>query len=108
MIFCGIPIFLLEVAIGQYLGSGGMTAISQLVPILKGELFEATTHMDYVSTDFLAYCDTIGIGQKFHYKWCVTVTSHFYCKDDPIEAKQSVTVVGLYHCNRCYCKRGRL
>ena len=36
MIFCGIPIFLLEVAIGQYLGSGGMTAISQLVPILKG------------------------------------------------------------------------
>ena len=38
MIFCGIPIFLLEVAIGQYLGSGGMTAIAQLVPILKGGL----------------------------------------------------------------------
>ena len=38
MIFCGIPIFLLEVSIGQYLGSGGMTAIAQLVPILKGGL----------------------------------------------------------------------
>ena len=51
MIFCGIPIFLLEVAMGQYLGAGGMTAISQLVPILKGELFEARRtpcHVYYV------------------------------------------------------------
>jgi len=36
MTFCGIPIFFQEVAIGQYLGSGGMTLVSQLCPMLKG------------------------------------------------------------------------
>eukprot|EP00096_Caligus_rogercresseyi_P010579 TRINITY_DN3906_c0_g1_i1.p1 TRINITY_DN3906_c0_g1~~TRINITY_DN3906_c0_g1_i1.p1 ORF type:complete len:673 (+),score=124.55 TRINITY_DN3906_c0_g1_i1:229-2247(+) len=36
MIFCGVPIFFQEVAIGQYLGSGGMTLVAQLCPILKG------------------------------------------------------------------------
>lgn len=36
MILCGIPLFFQEVAIGQYLGSGGMTFVGQLVPILKG------------------------------------------------------------------------
>jgi SNF family Na+-dependent transporter len=36
MTFCGIPIFFQEVAIGQYLGSGGMTLVAQLCPILKG------------------------------------------------------------------------
>ena len=36
MIFCGIPIFFQEVAIGQYLGSGGMTLVAQLCPMLKG------------------------------------------------------------------------
>jgi hypothetical protein len=36
MVFCGIPIFFQEVAIGQYLGSGGMTLVGQLCPILKG------------------------------------------------------------------------
>ena len=38
MLFCGIPIFLLEVSLGQYLGAGGMTTTGQLVPILKGWL----------------------------------------------------------------------
>lgn len=36
MVFCGIPIFFQEVALGQYLGVGGMTLIGQLVPIMKG------------------------------------------------------------------------
>ncbi|XP_032781579.2 sodium- and chloride-dependent GABA transporter 1 [Daphnia magna] len=36
MVFCGIPIFYAEVALGQYLGVGGMTFIGQLVPIMKG------------------------------------------------------------------------
>ena len=36
MTFCGIPIFFQEVAIGQYLGSGGMTLVAQLCPMLKG------------------------------------------------------------------------
>lgn len=36
MFLCGIPLFFQEVAIGQYLGSGGMTFIGQLCPILKG------------------------------------------------------------------------
>ena len=33
---CGIPIFFQEVAMGQYLGSGGMTLVGQLCPMLKG------------------------------------------------------------------------
>nr|XP_023015829.1 sodium- and chloride-dependent GABA transporter 1-like [Leptinotarsa decemlineata] len=36
MFVCGIPIFFQEVAIGQYLGSGGMTFVGQLCPLLKG------------------------------------------------------------------------
>jgi hypothetical protein len=36
MFACGIPIFFQEVATGQYLGSGGLTMIGQLVPILQG------------------------------------------------------------------------
>ncbi len=36
MTFCGVPIFFQEVAIGQYLGSGGMTLVAQLCPMLKG------------------------------------------------------------------------
>ena len=31
---------------------------------------------------------SLGNGQKCHYKQGVTVTSHFYCKVDPIEAKK--------------------
>ena len=36
MIFCGIPIVLQEVIIGQYLGEGGSTIIGKVCPILKG------------------------------------------------------------------------
>ncbi|XP_046448540.1 sodium- and chloride-dependent GABA transporter 1-like [Daphnia pulex] len=36
MVVCGIPIFYQEVAIGQYLGVGGMTLIAELAPIMKG------------------------------------------------------------------------
>ncbi|CAH1110602.1 unnamed protein product [Psylliodes chrysocephalus] len=36
MFVCGIPLFFQEVTIGQYLGSGGMTFVGQLCPILKG------------------------------------------------------------------------
>ena len=61
-----------------------------------------------VDTDFFAYNDTLGIGQTCHYKWCVTVTSCIYCKVDPIEAKKSVTVAVLWHCNRCHGKRESL
>lgn len=39
MIFCGIPIFFQEVAIGQYLGSGGMTLVGKLCPILSGKIY---------------------------------------------------------------------
>ena len=36
MVFCGIPIFFQEVAIGQYLGAGGMTLVGQLCPLMQG------------------------------------------------------------------------
>ena len=35
MIVCGIPLFFLEVSVGQYLGVGGMSVVGQLAPILK-------------------------------------------------------------------------
>jgi solute carrier family 6 GABA transporter-like protein 1 len=35
-IICGVPLFLLEVAMGQYLGVGGMRVVGQLCPIFKG------------------------------------------------------------------------
>ena len=38
MFACGIPIFFQEVAIGQYLGCGGLSMIGQLVPMLQGNL----------------------------------------------------------------------
>uniref|UniRef100_V5I972 Transporter n=1 Tax=Anoplophora glabripennis TaxID=217634 RepID=V5I972_ANOGL len=43
MFLCGIPMFFQEVAIGQYLGSGGMTFVGHLCPILKGVGFAAMT-----------------------------------------------------------------
>ncbi|XP_014481619.1 PREDICTED: sodium- and chloride-dependent GABA transporter 1-like [Dinoponera quadriceps] len=36
MLFCGIPIFFQEVAIGQYLGAGGMSLVGELCPLLQG------------------------------------------------------------------------
>eukprot|EP00092_Neocalanus_flemingeri_P035752 GFUD01038928.1.p1 GENE.GFUD01038928.1~~GFUD01038928.1.p1 ORF type:complete len:462 (-),score=74.85 GFUD01038928.1:77-1462(-) len=36
MFACGIPVFFQEVAAGQYLGTGGLTMVGQLVPILQG------------------------------------------------------------------------
>ncbi|CAH0381880.1 unnamed protein product [Bemisia tabaci] len=36
MVFCGIPMFFQEVAIGQYLRSGGMTLVEKICPILGG------------------------------------------------------------------------
>ncbi len=36
MITCGVPLFLLEVSVGQYLGVGGMSVVGQLCPIFKG------------------------------------------------------------------------
>ena len=44
MLFCGVPIFLQEVAIGQYLGVGGMTMIAKICPILKGNPIDDYIH----------------------------------------------------------------
>lgn len=41
MFTCGIPLFLLEVSIGQYLGVGGMNVIGQICPIFKGVGYSA-------------------------------------------------------------------
>merc|ERR1712142_666936 len=41
MLVCGIPMFFLEVAVGQYLGVGGMSVVGQLAPIFKGVGYSA-------------------------------------------------------------------
>jgi SNF family Na+-dependent transporter len=41
MFTCGIPLFLLEVSIGQYLRTGGMNVIGQICPIFKGVGYSA-------------------------------------------------------------------
>lgn len=43
MFLCGIPLFFQEVAIGQYLGSGGMTFVGQLCPLFKGVGYASMT-----------------------------------------------------------------
>lgn len=53
MIFCGIPVFLQEVAIGQYLGAGGMTLVGQLVPILQGVGYATMTIVFFLD---IYYC----------------------------------------------------
>jgi len=41
MFICGIPLFFLEVSVGQYLGVGGMSVVGQLCPIFKGVGYSA-------------------------------------------------------------------
>jgi len=41
MLVCGIPLFFLEVSVGQYLGVGGMSVVGQLAPIFKGVGYSA-------------------------------------------------------------------
>merc|ERR1719244_248920 len=57
MLFCGVPIFFQEVAMGQYLGSGGMTLVSQLCPILKGVGIATMTVVFFLD---IYYCVIIG------------------------------------------------
>ncbi|XP_047346351.1 sodium- and chloride-dependent creatine transporter 1-like isoform X3 [Vespa velutina] len=53
MLFCGIPIFFQEVAIGQYLGAGGMTLVSQLCPLLQGVGYATMTIVFFLD---IYYC----------------------------------------------------
>lgn len=53
MVFCGVPIFFQEVAIGQYLGSGGMTLVGQLAPILQGVGYATMTLVFFLD---IYYC----------------------------------------------------
>ncbi|CAB4058286.1 SLC6A1 [Lepeophtheirus salmonis] len=53
MFACGIPIFFQEVAIGQYLGSGGLTMVGQLVPILQGVGYATMTIVFFLD---IYYC----------------------------------------------------
>jgi len=41
MFVCGIPLFFLEVSVGQYVGKGGMSVVGQLAPIFKGVGYSA-------------------------------------------------------------------
>ena len=51
-------------------------------------MFEGSLVIVKDVTDFLAYNDTLVNGQNCHYRRDVIVTSHFFFKVDPIEAKK--------------------
>ncbi|XP_054272044.1 sodium- and chloride-dependent GABA transporter 1-like [Macrosteles quadrilineatus] len=53
MVFCGIPIFFQEVAVGQYLGAGGMTLVGQLCPLLQGVGYATMTIVFFLD---IYYC----------------------------------------------------
>ncbi|XP_029665225.1 sodium- and chloride-dependent GABA transporter 1-like [Formica exsecta] len=53
MLFCGIPIFFQEVAIGQYLGAGGMSLVGQLCPLLQGVGYATMTIVFFLD---IYYC----------------------------------------------------
>ncbi|XP_075218213.1 sodium- and chloride-dependent GABA transporter 2-like [Lycorma delicatula] len=53
MLFCGIPIFFQEVAVGQYLGAGGMTLVGTLCPILQGVGYATMTIVFFLD---IYYC----------------------------------------------------
>ena len=57
MALCGIPIFVLEVAVGQYLGEGGMTLVGRLCPLLGGT---GMATMVLVSLLNIYYCVIVG------------------------------------------------
>ena len=42
---CGIPVFLLETALGQYTSQGGITAWRKICPIFEGELLVPDTRV---------------------------------------------------------------
>ena len=57
MALCGIPMFVLEVAVGQYLGEGGMTLVGRLCPLLGGT---GMATMVLVSLLNIYYCVIVG------------------------------------------------
>ena len=44
LVFCGIPIFYLEVALGQYVGQGVVGAWAAICPFLGGKWFKCYAH----------------------------------------------------------------
>lgn len=38
LFFCGIPVFFLETALGQYTSEGGITAWKKICPLFEGDL----------------------------------------------------------------------
>ncbi len=72
MIFCGIPVFLLEVSTGQFLGEGGMTTISRFCPMLKGRKKEA---VDLGAVVIVLVLSGVGIATMV----MVTYYNVYYC-----------------------------
>lgn len=56
MITCGIPLFFQEIAIGQYLGSGGMTLVGKICPILGGTGYAAMTIVFLLDVYYCVIC----------------------------------------------------
>ena len=58
MLVCGIPLFFLEVSVGQYLGVGGMSVVGQLAPIFKVTTYAINNIID--SHDCFLGCRLLG------------------------------------------------
>ncbi|XP_076290224.1 sodium- and chloride-dependent GABA transporter 1 [Lasioglossum baleicum] len=117
MMFCGIPIFFQEVAIGQYLGVGGMTLMEQLCPLLQGVGYATMTIVFFLD---VYYCIIIawslfylistivnapgvpwsGCGNWWNTKDCYdasNVTEHFYNMNSGPNNTNSTINATLHH-----------
>ena len=90
VIFCGIPIFFQEVAVGQYLGAGGMTLVGQLCPILQGE--SQYLHIQFLKS--MRHDIQCKMSNIWLFKWIVYhdhVHSHIFLLVKPVLAKKPNT-----------------
>ena len=67
MLICGIPMFFLEVSVGQYLGVGGMSVVGQLAPIFKVIVNIQLIFINFVLfslTGCRLFCDNDGVPRE--------------------------------------------
>ena len=53
LLFCGIPVFFLETALGQYTSEGGVTAWRKIFPMFEGEYIRLGFTVNPITTKWI-------------------------------------------------------